>query len=442
MVSQRLVLNMLADAFLAGEVSVDAITQRTTVLLGRKFRWVRPLAKRFVTVAAGRARPKRSEVAKFIRQDRGFHRAWYKQLRPLRIQQWLQEPQPMRPIAAAANWKVPRIESTGELAKWLGVTFSELEWFAELRNFRYREELSAAAHYHYKFLTKRSGGVRLIEIPKSRIKELQRNILAEVLERVPPHQAAHGFVKGRSIKTFVAPHIGQRVVLKMDLSDFFPTFRAARIQTVFRMLGYPEAVADLLAGICTNAVPRHIWKSKPTEVGNTLWREAKESYARPHLPQGAATSPALANICCHRMDCRLAGLANVAGVNYTRYADDLAFSGGEEFSNRVERFADHVGAILLEEGLSVNFRKTRIMRQGVRQRLVGLTCNELANVGRKDFDRLKATLTNCVRHGPESQNREGHRHFQPHLEGRVNFVESINPEKAKRLRRIFEQISW
>jgi hypothetical protein len=96
----------------------------------------------------------------------------------------------------------------------------------------------------------------------------------------------------------------------------------------------------------------------------------------------------------------------------------------------------------MEEGFRVNFRKTRVMRQGVRQRLVGLVVNEKANVPRAEFEGLKAVLTNCVRHGPESQNREAHAQFRMHLEGRVNFVASINLAKGERLRKILEQIAW
>jgi hypothetical protein len=160
------------------------------------------------------------------------------------------------------------------------------------------------------------------------------------------------------------------------------------------------------------------------------------------LPQGAPTSPALANLCAYRADCRLAGLAKSAGAEYTRYADDLAFSGGEAFARSVERFSTHAAAILIEEGFTVNHRKTRIMRQGVRQHLAGLAVNRRANVIRADFDRLKATLTNCIRLGPESQNREAHRNFRSHLDGRIGFVETINPAKGKRLRRLFEEIRW
>jgi hypothetical protein len=138
----------------------------------------------------------------------------------------------------------------------------------------------------------------------------------------------------------------------------------------------------------------------------------------------------------------LAGLAESAGAKYTRYADDLAFSGDQTFERGIERFSAHVAAVLLEEGFTVHFRKTRVMRQGVRQHLVGLVVNSHPNVMRPDFDRLKAILTNCARLGPASQNREGYPNFRSHLEGRVGFVEMINPVKGKRLRTIFERIQW
>lgn len=138
----------------------------------------------------------------------------------------------------------------------------------------------------------------------------------------------------------------------------------------------------------------------------------------------------------------MTGLAQSAGAEYSRYADDLAFSGGGDFERVVERFATHAAAILLEEGFTVHHRKTRIMRRGVRQRLVGVIANEHANVPRTDFDRLKATLHNCVRLGPQTQNRTGHSRFRAHLDGRIGWVESLNPAKGRRLRTIFERIAW
>jgi hypothetical protein len=348
----------------------------------------------------------------------------------------------MLPVPAARSWNVPPIESARGLAEWLKINFDELLWFADRKGLRRWKSSEQLRHYHYRILIKRSGAVRLIEAPKARLKALQKQILTQILNTVPPHPAAHGFLKGRSIKTFAAPHAGKRVVVRMDLRDFFPTIGAARIQSFFRTAGYPESVADLLAGICTNAAPRDVWEKSSLDVDRALLREARDLYSRPHLPQGAPTSPALANLCAYGVDCRLSGLAGSVTADYSRYADDLAFSGDETFEKCAERFSIHVAAILHEEGFAVHHRKTRIMRQGVRQHLAGLVANQHVNVMRPDFDRLKAILTNCARLGPSRQNRDGHPRFRAHLEGRVAFVEMINPAKGQRLREILDKVNW
>jgi RNA-directed DNA polymerase len=437
-----LLLRALATSVLAGEASVEQITLRLSRTVGRPWRWLRPLAQRYVRLIAGETRPLRRDVVRFLLHDPGFRRAWSKYSHELLIEQWLTEPQQMQPVAAAISWDIPTIESVGSLAEWFELKPSELRWFADLKGLGYKQNFPKLRHYHYRILAKPYGNVRLIEVPKTCLKELQRQIFSRILKTIPPHPAVHGFVKGRSIKTFVAPHVGQRVVLQMDLRDFFPSFAAARIQALFRTIGYPEPVADLLGGICTNAVPPDAWNKPAFDVAPTSFRDAIVLYSKPHLPQGAPTSPALSNLCCYRMDCRLAALAKSAGAEYTRYADDLAFSGDVEFERRVDRFSTHVAVILIEEGFLVHYRKTRVMRQGVRQHLAGVVTNQHMNVMRPDYDRLKATLTNCVRLGPESQNRNAHSNFRSHLDGRVGFVEMINPNRGVRLRRIFERIQW
>ena len=434
-------LRVLAASFLAGEATHAQVAARATQTLGRPWSWHGPLSKRYVKEFSGRIRPRQQDVIRFLRQDAGFLRACEEYPGQIVVVHRLNEPQSMQPVTAAKNWGVPAIESPGELAQWLGLTPGELRWFADLKGLEYKGNTSRLRNYHYRVLAKQFGDIRLLEAPKSRLKAIQKKILAEILDQVPAHASAHGFVKGRSIKTFAVPHVGRHVVLRLDLQDFFPSFRAARIQAFFRTLGYPDAVATLLGGICTNATPRAIWKDIGHEVKLEKLVEAKILYSQPHLPQGAPTSPALANLCCYRIDCRLNGLARAAGVRYTRYADDLAFSGDETFAKNVERFSTHTAAILLEEGFSVHFRKTRVMRRGVRQHLAGLVVNQHANVMRRDFDLLKAILTNCVRSGPASQNRENHLDFRAHLDGRIG-VEMINPEKGKKLRTIFARIQW
>ena len=415
---------------------------RAISTLGRRWRWLRPLARRYLLAFSNQTRPRRRDVVQFFLRDEGLLAAWSKYPHELSIEHYLTGPQPMHPVRAALGWNIPSIESQGALAEWLGLTPGELAWFADLKRLGYKQSSPKLLHYHYRVVPKRSGDLRLIEAPKPRLKNLQTQVLVRILDWIPPHPAVHGFVKGRSIKTFLIPHVGKRVILRMDLRDFFPGIGAARIQALFCTAGYPESVADVLGGIATNSVPRIIWDKLGFDVDRTLLREARELYSQRHLPQGAPTSPALANLCAYRADCRLSGLAKSVGGEYTRYADDLAFSGDSTLERCVARFSTHVAAILHEEGFAVRHRKTRIMRQGVRQHLAGLVANQRVNVMRCDFDRLKATLTNCVRFGPESQNRDAHPHFCAHLSGRVGFVEMINPDKAKRLRKIFEQIEW
>ncbi len=389
-------VNALAQSFLAGEATADGIVDRAVKTLGRNWRWLRPLARRYLQSMAGELRPRERDVIHFFLHDPGFRRAWSKHFDELSVAKWLVDSHRMQPVEAAAAWDVPSIESIGALADWLSITPDELLWFADLKGLAYKTKNPRLAHYHYRVLAKKSGAIRLIEAPKPRLKELQRQILTQILDRIPPHPAAHGFVQGRSVQTFIAPHLGRRVVLKMDLQDFFPSITGPRVQTIFRMLGYPESVADLLGGICTNAVPRHIWNGAADGANHDRLQEARIVHTRPHLPQGAPTSPALANVCAYRIDCRLSGLAQSAGAKYSRYADDLAFSGDEEFERGVERFSTHVAAILMEEGFHVNHRKTRIMRQGVRQRLVGLVANHRMNIMRADFDGSKPCSTTAL----------------------------------------------
>lgn len=441
----------LARSILEGESSAEAAAERLRHTLGRKWRWIRPLAGRYVRRFAAQipgsrvqVRPRHRDVVAFLKADEGLRNAEHRYKGELRIAEWATVSARMLPADAARNWTIPKIETEDELAAWLGVSVNELEWYADLKRLipRMGNGDGPLSHYHYRVLQKRSGSIRLVESPKQKLKELQRIILRELLENVPVHPAVHGFVKGRSIKTFAAPHVGQSVVLRMDLKDFFPSIAGPRVQGLFRTAGYPERVADMLGAVCTNAAPRRVWKTLGKCLDAEVIAAARELYAWRHLPQGAPTSPALANLCAYRVDCRLSGLAKAAGAAYTRYADDLAFSGDARFGRCLERFAVQVAAILLEEGFAVHHRKTRVMRQGVRQHLAGLVINEHANVVRADFDRLKAILTNCVRHGAESQNRDGHPAFRLHLEGRVGFVAMVNPAKGARLRRIFEQLRW
>ncbi|MET0546966.1 MAG: RNA-directed DNA polymerase, partial [Caulobacterales bacterium] len=129
-------------------------------------------------------------------------------------------------------------------------------------------------------------------------------------------------------------------------------------------------------------------------------------------------------------------------ANYTRYADDLTFSGGSRLSARIDSFLDVVTVIVEDEGYSLNAQKTRVMRKSSRQQVTGIIVNDWINVERRTYDALKATLYNCVKHGPNSQSRSSHSNFRAHLEGRISWIEALNPNKGARLRTLFEKIKW
>jgi RNA-directed DNA polymerase len=429
----------LAEALVEGPwQAADELVARGGKALGRRPRWLRPLVRRLLH-AFPVVRPRAHHVAAFLVDDARLRQAWRDGPFPLPVGR--RSPPVMAPsLGPPSTWPVPSIVTPLELAGRLGLEASELDWFADVRGLERSTVEGPLRHYDYRWKPKRNGSTRLIEAPKGRLKEIQRRILREVLAPIPPHDAAHGFRAGRSVRSFVEPHAGRSLLLKMDLQDFFPTIVLARVVALFRTAGYPEPVARTLAGLCTNRAPVGIWR-RPDAPGPDAWR-TRQLYVRAHLPQGAPTSPGLANLCAYRLDARLAGLAASAGAAYTRYADDLAFSGDGSFARGIARFHVHACAIALEEGFAVNTRKTRVMRQGVRQKLAGAVLNVRPNIGRDDFDALKATLHNCVKHGPSDQNRAGHADFRAHLLGRIGHVATLNPDRAGKLKAMFDRVDW
>lgn len=342
--------------------------------------------------------------------------------------------------AQLSRFKLPVFDAPEELAAWLKVPLRKLAWLSDYHhNNAEADAQSKLSHYHYVWLKKRSGGFRLIEAPKPLLKAVQERILREILDHVPPHPAAHGFVKGRSIITNAAVHAGKYVIVKADLADFYPSVRQTRVVSIFRGMGYNLEMARWLARLCTNEAPAEL--RMPGEVDETI---VPAALFRRHLPQGAPTSPALANLAAYGLDVRLSGLARKLGATYTRYADDLVFSGSEELLRKGQMAAllAFVKKIIGHERFALNTRKLRIIRRGDRQEVTGLSVNVKPNVPRPYFDTLKATLANCVRKGPAGQNRDAHDDFRAHLLGQIAFVRGVNPAKAARLQRMFERIQW
>jgi RNA-directed DNA polymerase len=436
MSNSHLIAENLAAALLSGPWELEGLVARAAEACGRKARWLRPLVRRLLADVAEHPGERASPVlARWLVADRGFSA---KAPRVFGRVFWTTPT--MAPAApAAASWNLPELATPAALADWLGLELTELAWFADRHGREAKTPAGPLRHYSYRWLPKAGGNWRLLEAPKPRLKDVQRQLLHEILERIPPHDAAHGFRRGRSILTFASPHCGRALVLRFDLQHFFASVPASRVHGLFASVGYPIKVARVLTGLCTNTVPANVWDEHP--AGSSAIEDERR-FRAPHLPQGAPTSPALANICAYRLDRRLSGLAKSVGATYTRYADDLAFSGDERLGSCIKRLRVGVCAIALEEGFELRLRKSRVMRRGVCQHLAGVVVNARPNVRRQDYELLKAILTNCVRRGPASQNRGNRVNFREHLLGRIAHVGMLNRARGARLRGLFDRICW
>jgi hypothetical protein len=316
----------LAAAFLGGAWSLGGLVRRGARACGRQ-RWLAPLARRVLATFAAPPTPGGLDaLSAFIAADAGFQQAWRAHGPaglPVSELFWV-APQMAPAAGVPGGWQVPALATPAALAAWLGLELPRLEWFADCRGREADVPPGALRHYSYRWVRKGNRRARLLEVPRGRLKAIQRRLAREILNRIPAHDAVHSYRPGRSIATYLAPHAGKRLVLHLDLRCFFPSVRGSRVHALFRKAGYPAEVARLLTGLCTNTVPDDVWGALPAEQRR---REAGGVAARlrvPHLPQGAPTSPALANLCAYRLDCRLAGLARSAEADYTRYADDRA----------------------------------------------------------------------------------------------------------------------
>jgi hypothetical protein len=337
------------------------------------------------------------------------------------------------------RWPVPEVVDLPALADLLELPLDQLTWVADARGLQRRTPDGPFHVYRHRWLERAGAVPRLLEVPTPLLRSVLRRVLDRILVWVPVHPAVHGFVRGRSAVTHARTHVSAESVVCMDLRSFFASITAARVNGLFRRLGYPEAVAWALACLCTHQTPAAPLTAMP-DGGSTSGRAwLRASLRTRHLPQGAPTSPALANLASFTMDRRLAGLAGAAGLTYTRYADDLAFSGPRVSAARL---VSAVSSVVRDEGFDLNPSKTRARSKGQRQEVTGLVVNEQLGVPREYHDQLRAVLHDATRHGPTVANRLGHPDFRAHLEGRVGWVESINPVRGRRLRAQLDMVVW
>ena len=324
------------------------------------------------------------------------------------------EPARMHPVPPFDDLDLPALHTVGDLAAWLLLTLDKLDAYVDKNGWREAHPMPGMKNYFYRISPKSRGGVRLIEAPKPRLKMLQRLIYRRILAKVPVHPNSFGFVRGRDCMQAAQKHAGEEVVISLDLKNYFSNLRYGRVYALFRHLGYPVSVAHSLSGLCTVITPSHIRRRIPFDQ--------RQALLDPHLPQGAPSSPVLANLLSYRLDRRLTGSAGSLGANYTRYADDLTFSGDRSVSDAVLVAASK---IVNEEGFILRSEKTKVMNRHRRQMVLGLVVNETITISRKDFDRLKAAIHQ------RAWKKDPARLAQ--IIGQIGWVARVNPSKAQKL---------
>lgn len=265
----------------------------------------------------------------------------------------------------------------------------------------YRLSQFPSKQYKLYHLGKKSGGTRLICQPSHEMKALQGWILRSILDRLRTSAACKGFEKGANIKENAWPHKGCSGLLCIDIADFFPSVRASWVYRIFLSAGYSPAIAALFTDICS---------------------------FEGSLPQGAPTSPKLANLACWRLDRRLMGFVGRRGIMYTRYADDMAFSALSY--RKLLKARGTIESIVKSEGFSLNEAKARFMGPSRARIVTGLVVHDAGvGIGRVKYRQLRAQIHSLVR----CQQSEADLSNVAELSGWLAYTRGVDAERARML---------
>lgn len=320
---------------------------------------------------------------------------------------------------------IPAPKDVEELGSLIGISNSELLWLC------YERAATTVDHYTRFEIPKKSGGKRLISSPKTKMRTAQQWILENILAKLSPSNSATAFRPGSSIIKNAEPHVGSAILIRIDFKDFFPSITFPRIRGFYEALGYNPGVSTILSLLSTDA-PR----VKVTMDGKTQFVATGER----SLPQGACTSPALANLIAWKLDARLLGLAQKSPSTwaYTRYADDLTFSSNDSDA-KVGWLLGGVQTIASGEGFRINEKKTKIMRAPSRRIVTGLVVDNDIRLSRRDLRNLRAFLHRCDKDGLTQVSGEIGKDALAVARGRLAFVQMVMPDHAIGLR---QKYSW
>jgi retron-type reverse transcriptase len=377
----------------------------------------KPKYSRMIRPLIRRERPDLlARIAKLDALARLANPAFQKKLKGI-----LEEKKPYAPLGISRSVlreMVPWAHKTWRNKPTLAIAF-ELALAFSLRDARYLVSLCAERwkfadkdrgghsfdhHYQTHPLPKKSGGSRVVTVPDAPLKRLQRRILRNGFDEVFIHPSAHGFKRGCSILTNATPHVGKSCVVNVDVESFFPSTRYPLIL---------KACSHLLDGRLSEGA-RHVVADICSYKGG--------------LPTGAPTSPAIANLVLRPADASLTKAATDNGITYTRYADDLTFSGDTN-AIKILPFAKR---ILAQLGYQLKEKKTNIFRRGRRQMVTGLVVNEKTNLPRGMRRRLRAAVHQMTKDGnPHWQGQPMSSH---ELLGRLAFLNLVQPQEALALK--------
>lgn len=269
--------------------------------------------------------------------------------------------------------------------------------------------------YHV-FVVRGKNKEREITAPSMELKRRQQWILSEILEKNEVSDCCHAFVKGRSIVTNATMHIGKQNILNLDIKNFFPSISQDRVIKVFEEMGYSKSASDILADICCY---------------------------EGRLPQGAPTSPYLANLVLSKMDDDLIRFSKEKGLTYTRYADDMSFSSNLD----IRPYEAEIKQIVMMHSFTVNEEKTKYYQEPYRKIVTGLVVKENKICVPKSFKRkLKQEIYYCKHLGVQSHlNNTGNgmrSGFKEYLYGKAYYVNMVEPDIGKRFLRELDEIKW
>lgn len=303
---------------------------------------------------------------------------------------------------------VPIILNTYQMSNILGIRWELL-----------KKVINNSQKMYYNFnISKRNGGKRKISMPNEVLKEIQALIKEKILKNIKISDKANGFVEKKSIVTNAKEHLNKDKILNIDLKDFFPSIHKNRVYYIFKNLcGYNNDVSFCLTNLVT-------YKNS--------------------LPQGAPTSPILSNIVSYMMDIRLEKLSKKLGINYTRYADDITFSGSRNIINT--KLLEYVTTIIEDCGFKINHTKTRFANKGSRQEVTGLIVNnDTINVPKRYIKEIRQELYYINKFGIKGHRAKigfENKYYKEHLLGKILYVKSINNTKGIELLKYYNNIKW